>query len=188
MPGPGAYESCLYTCSWATTSDSQELQVRPRQIDIKPLLPFWPAGDLPAQEIDRRSDQRAEQTNFLSVKKRPGAKSGIISFVTIQHHPNSLVQDLVHLDRDDARLLRDARVSILDEPKPSQKAVSMKPKTLQDRMSLSRQTAPTKRTVRSKERWAGAFHFVFRSEANPHKSRPAAARPKRRAHCGLESS
>jgi hypothetical protein len=137
-----------------------------RQRGVNVLLPFPPARNLSAQEIDRRPDLRAQQFNFLSVEKGMGGVSRIVSFVTIQVFPNHPVQDLINLDRDHARLFDDPRVSILHEPEPPQYALPIEPETLHDGMSLSSETSPPKRTVSGEKRWGRGSHLVIR-EALP---------------------
>jgi hypothetical protein len=126
------------------------------------LSPFPPARNLSAQEIDRHQDLRAQQFHFLSVEKGMGGASRIVSFVTIQVFPNNRVQDLINLDRDDARLFDDPGVSILDEPEPPQQALPMEPETFHDGMSLSRETPPAKRTVSGEKRWERGSHLLIR--------------------------
>jgi hypothetical protein len=135
---------------------------RARQGGVDVLLPFPPARNLSAQEIDRRPDLRAQQFNFLAVEKGMGGVSRIVSFVTIQVFPNDRVQDLINLDRDYARLFDDPGVSILHEPESPQQALPMEPETLHDGMSLSRETSPPKRTVSGEKRWRHGSHLVIR--------------------------
>ena len=91
-----------------------------------------------------------------------GGVSRIVSFVTIQVFPNDWVQDLINLDRDDARLFDDPGISILHEPEPPQQALPIEPETLHDGISLSRETSPPKRTVSGEKPWGCGAHLVIR--------------------------
>jgi hypothetical protein len=104
-------------------------------------------GNLPPEKINGNPNLWTEKSNLFSVEKRVAAKRLSISFITVQGLPYRLAKDAINLDSHESRLFEDPGITVLDEQKTSQHAVSVKPKIPQDNEPLFRQAAAAQGTI-----------------------------------------
>jgi hypothetical protein len=79
-----------------------------------------------------------QEGDLFSVEKRPTSKRGTISFVPVQCFPHGFTEDAIDFDRYSSRLLENSRVPFLADEKTPPHTIRVKPKTSENKESLSR--------------------------------------------------
>jgi hypothetical protein len=133
---------------------------------------LWPGGrpapgNLPSEKVNPGSNLRPQKINLFSIEKRARTECGPVPLVAIELLPYCFVLETEYLNAYLSRLLEDRRISILDEQKTSQDAVSVKLKVSPDEETLLRQAAAAQRTVDGQKRVRVRHgHFSYRLEGS----------------------